>query len=161
MLNYRCFLQCFLVCLSYLTLAFFGWDYGVLQNVWTTDASHMSAIIGGVFVIVCSYMAFASFRLEQHDFKRAEADASLGRAAAFLVTLIGLLGTVLGLRSQVLAMGAVDVSNPQNILSFISAIGSALGTALYATASGIVAAIGITILTVNLEYFIDRNDPSS
>lgn len=167
MVYYRCFLQCFLFCLAYLTLIFFGWDFGILQNVWASDASHMTVLISGVFILVCSYIGFASYRFdyglihEAWSIKRADADASLGRVGAFLVTLLGLLGTVLGLRAQVSAMGAVDISNPQNILNFISAIGGALGTALYATATGIVAAIGITVLTTNLEYFIDRNEPPS
>ena len=91
-------------------------------------------------------------------FATAIADSNMGRAAAYIVTLVGLLGTAIGLMYQVQAMASIDLSNPQHVLEFVGAIGAALGTALYATACGIVGSVGITMLGSNLEFFMHRDD---
>ena len=72
-------------------------------------------------------------------FAQAIADTNIGRAAAYLVTLLGLLGTVIGLTIQVRAMASIDLSNAQHALQFVVAVLSGLGTALYATGCGIVS----------------------
>ena len=59
--------------------------------------------------------------------------------------------------AQVKAMAAVDVASSQSVLAFVGSIGGALGTALYATSCGIVGCIGLTLLTSNIEYALDRD----
>lgn len=156
-MNRRPFLQGFIITLSYLTGAFFAWYYNFLQTIFKTDFTHMTSVIAIVFVITCVYLGFAAWRCES-NIQRAIADVALGRTMAFIVTLIGLLGTAIGLMVQVKAMGSIDVSNIQNVLQFIATIGTALSTALYSTVCGILASIGITILNSNIEYVIDSND---
>lgn len=159
MVEKRCFLQWFVLTLGYVVAAFFCWRYGVIQSVYVGDSTHMTSVIAAVFTLTCLYQGFASWRLPQPlSYENASADVGIGRAAGFLVTLIGLLGTAIGLMWQVKAMGAVNVSDPASIVGFISTIGSALSTALYATASGIVACVGITVLNTNLEFFVDREE---
>jgi hypothetical protein len=183
MIDKRCFLQWFVLTLGYVVTAFFGWRYGLLQSIYAGDITHMTSVIAAVFVISCLYLGFGSWRfgckalvpfandawIMEHRIaaakvqllRDANADVGIGRAAGFMVTLIGLLGTAIGLMVQVKAMGAVNVGDPASIVGFISTIGAALATALYATACGIVACLGITLLNANLEYFVDRQEGGS
>lgn len=153
----RCFLQWHALALSYAVAGYFAFAAGLPQTIWRTDATHMTSVIAVMFVISCLYLGFASWRFrEGAGVATAEADSGLGRVAAYVVTLIGLLGTAIGLMMQVKAMGAIDVSNPQNIVNFIATIGTALSTALYSTACGIIASVGITAMYANIDYFLDR-----
>lgn len=164
--THRCSLQWVVFCLSYTVIAFFAAYYGVFQQVWTVDVTHLTSLIALVFVISCGYLGVASWRYDtpgtwvkkEERFAQAIADTNIGRAAAYLVTLLGLLGTVIGLTIQVRAMASIDLSNAQHALQFVVAVLSGLGTALYATGCGIVASFGITVLGSNLEYFMYKND---
>lgn len=157
MIDRVCFLRWFGIVLAYLTASFFAWYYGVFSDVYTVDVTHITSVIGVIFVISVAYLGIASWRADVRP-SNANADAALGRTLAFIVTLVGLLGTSLGLMLQVKAMGSIDVSNVQNVVGFVATIGAAFGTALYCTVSGILASIGITILTSNLEYYLDNLD---
>jgi hypothetical protein len=162
----RCFLQWFLLTLAYAVGGFFAFRFGLPQAIWHGDSTHLTAVIGVVSLAAVIYLGFAAWEFDADgpwkDIRyhsrtaRAEAAATLGRTAAFLITLIGLLGTAIGLMLQVKAMASVDVNSSQSVLAFVSAIGGALGTALYATSCGIVGCIGITLLTSNIEYALDR-----
>lgn len=156
----RCFLQWFALLLTFAAMGFFSWQYGVPQAIWHADITYMTSVIAASFIMVVGYLGFASWRYDTTEYAIATADVGLGRMAAFSVTLLGLLGTTIGLMIQVRAMGNVDVSNPQNVVQFIATIGGALSTALYCTASGIIASIGITLMNANIEYFIDLNEAS-
>lgn len=159
----RCFLQWFVLCLSYIVAAFFATYFGLPQAIWHADMTHMTSVIAILFVAACGYLGFASWRYDSNPdpvtkFATAIADSNMGRAAAYIVTLVGLLGTAIGLMYQVQAMASIDLSNPQHVLEFVGAIGAALSTALYATACGIVGSVGITMLGSNLEFFMHRDD---
>lgn len=159
----RCFLQWFVLCLSFAVAAFFAAYLGLPQAIWRADLTHMTSVIAVIFAASCGYLGFASWRYDANPdpvtrFATAIADSNIGRAAAYIVTLIGLLGTAIGLMYQVQAMSAIDLSNPQHVLEFVASIGAALSTALYATACGIVGSIGITVLGSNLEFFMHRDD---
>lgn len=166
MIAKRCFLQWFMLLLSYAVAAFFGVTAGLVQAVWYADVTHITAVIAVVFIVSCGYLGLSSWRYDRIDasalgstlqFREVLADTNFGRTMAFIVTLLGLLGTAIGLMFQAKAMGQLDVTNPQNIVGFIGTIGAALSTALYATASGIIACIGITLMNLNIEYFVDRD----
>ena len=154
----RPFLQWFVITLAFVVCAYFAFKFNILQTIWHVDFTLMTSVIAAWFVGTCLFLGFATWRYNPRKPTRAYADVGIGKTSAFLATLLGLLGTAIGLTIQVRTMGHVDVSNPANILQFITAISEALGSALYATTSGIVAAFGITILTSNLEYFVDVDD---
>lgn len=162
------FISWFCVTLAYSVMAFFGFYLGLFHNIWMIDISYMTSVIGAVFIATVAYLGFASWRLHQEQtqqmlhmrLNQAKADVGIGRAAAYIVTLIGLLGTAIGLMSQVKAITHLDITQASNISGFVSAVGSSLGTALYATCAGIVASIGILILVVIIEYYLDLKSAS-
>ena len=78
-----------------------------------------------------------------------------------MVTLIGLLGTVIGLTLQMRSMATIDVGNINSLISAFKLISSSLGSAFYATGCGIVGSIGIIVMVSNLDYFIDRDEEAS
>ena len=45
MTDKRCFLQWFVLCLGYTVIAFFAAYYGVFQQVWTVDVTHLTSVI--------------------------------------------------------------------------------------------------------------------
>lgn len=163
----RTFLQWFVITLAYVVGAFFAFFYDLPQAIWAGDVTHMSAVIGVVFVLTAAYLGHASWVFDAAEQQwgivpeylcKTEAAIGLGRTASFIITLIGLLGTAIGLMFQVKAMASVDVASSQSVLAFVSAIGGALATALYATSCGIAGCIGITVLTANLEHALERVD---
>jgi hypothetical protein len=167
MIEKRCFLQWFVITLGYVVTAFFAWQYGLLQSIYAGDITYMTSVIAAIFVGTCLYQGFASWRfgrkiepsgLRPLVARDANADVGVGRVAGFLVTLVGLLGTAIGLMVQVKAMGSVNINDPASIVGFISTIGTALSTALYATSCGIVACVGISVLNANLEFFVDLQE---
>ena len=157
----RPFLQWFVITLAYVVCTYFALQFNILQTMWHTDVTYMTSVIAAWFVATCLFLGYATWRYDPKKSNVAYADVGLGKTSAFLATLLGLLGTAIGLSIQVKTMGHVDLSNPANIVGFIGKISESLGSALYATISGIVAAYGITLLTTNLEYFADIDDGSS
>jgi hypothetical protein len=118
----------------------------------------MTSAIAGIFAMTMIYLGFASWRYRvptKVAVANAAADIGLATKASYIVTLFGLLGTVIGLQHQVSAMATVS---PDNIMPFLAQVSSALGTAFYATGCGIVASIGIIAMAANLEFFLERDD---
>jgi hypothetical protein len=50
MTDRRCFLQWFVLLLSYAAAAFFAGYCGLLQSIWNTDVTYMTSVIGTLFV---------------------------------------------------------------------------------------------------------------
>lgn len=174
MTDKRCFLQWFVLLLSYVAAGFFAAYYGVLQSIWHTDVTYMTSAIAAVFVAAVIYIGFASWRFDTKRLPQyplnwrtasfqatAIADSGLGRTASYVVTLIGLLGTVIGLTLQMRSMATIDVGNINSLISAFKLISSSLGSAFYATGCGIVGSIGIIVMVSNLDYFIDRDEEAS
>lgn len=162
MTDRRCFLQWFVIALAYCAITLMAFDYGVPQSIFQTDTTYMTSVIAAIFVVAVLYLGYASWRYDallriapsMTRLRQNTADADIGIAtkASYVVTLFGLLGTVMGLQHQVQAMAAVS---PDNLTPFLTTVSSALGTAFYATGCGIVASIGIIAMAANLEYFAD------
>jgi hypothetical protein len=163
----RCFMQFFVIALSFAVVAFFSGYYGILTKIWQTDVTYMTSVIAAVFVASVLYLGFASWRFDERpriglavitkDSARAIADTGIGKGAAYIVTLIGLLGTVIGLSLQLQIMAGIQVGNQASMMKAFALVASALGTAFYATGCGIAASIGIYLVTLNLDWFIDRD----
>ena len=155
----RAFLQYFIMLLAYSTATFFACYLGVIQTIFNADVTYMTSLIAALFTISCLFIGYATWNFEK-NITKAIAGSTMARTAAYVVTLVGLLGTVIGLSIQVKALGSLDISNDQNITAFIGILGSSIGTAMFSTMCGIVAAIGITAMNSNLEYFIDAENVS-
>ena len=95
MTDSRCFLQWFVLLLSYAAAAFFAGYCGLLQSIWNTDVTYMTSVIGTLFVAAVLYIGFASWRfdskgLPQYPENKGEAnhqtaaiaDSGLGRTAS-------------------------------------------------------------------------------
>jgi MotA/TolQ/ExbB proton channel family len=154
--NKRCFVQWFGLVLCYAVSAFFATVAGIPQAIWHSDPSHMTSVIAAVFVVATAYLGFASFRYSDSEPTVAGADSNLGHVMVYIVTLLGLLGTTLGLIAQNKAMGAMDLTNSANAASFIPHVLLAIASALQCTACGIVASIGLYFQCENIDYFLDR-----
>jgi len=132
----------------------------VFYSIWKVDISHVTSVIAALFAITCLYLGFATWRADINPI-RANADANIGRTIAYVLTLMGILGTVKGLMGQVSDLGTLNVADAAAVTSFLGIVVSSLSTALYATAAGIISSIGVTILTMNLEYAVDVNDEAT
>ena len=162
----RAFLQWTMLLLTYVAATFFAAYYGLLQTVWRTDVTLMTSAIAAAFVGTVLYMGWASWRYDNRrpgliskkgHIASAIADTGIGRTASYVVTLMGLLGTVIGLSLQAQAMANINFADPNNLIAFIKVVAGALGSAFFATGAGIVGSIGIIIMTANLDYFIDHD----
>ncbi len=120
----------------------------------------MTSVIGIVFFLMVSFLGRASWVMDSNP-KFANSVTVLGRTAAYIVTLFGLLGTAIGLMYQVSALGHLNVTDPNNVITFIGTVGGSLSSALLSTACGIIASIGITAMNSNVEFFLDVKDEGS
>ena len=117
---------------------------GVPQAVWRADASMMTSAIAGLFAVTVARIGVASWR----GYDTSPFDSSppnwrtieFGHLAVRLSVLFGLCGTSLGLSFQAHSLATEGVA----------ALG-ALSTSLYTTATGIVSAAILEVLTFNLE----------
>jgi len=159
--SHRVFLQWIMLLISFATAAFFAGYYGILGMIWQTDVTFMTSVIAGLFVVSVFYLGWSSWRYDNGGrMQGAVADTGVGRASAYVITLVGLLGTVIGLTMQVRAMGSIG-ADVGSLLGFLKTVSVALGSAFLATGCGIVGSIGIVIMTANLDYFIDRDEVSN
>lgn len=153
----RPFLQWFVLALAYSVAAWFSWKLGVLNTIWHVDFTYITSMIGGVFVATVLWLGYHTWIYDPTNTRRAQAAAGIASTSGFIVTMLGLLGTAVGMRYQVAEMGHVDVANPANTLIFITQISSALGTGIWSTICGLVACVGITVVNSNLLYFVDQD----
>ena len=107
---------------------------GVPQAVWRADQSMMTSAIAGWFVFAVARIGISAWR--GGDWRAVE----FGHLAVRLSVLFGLCGTSLGLSFQAHSLATEGVA----------ALG-ALSTSLYTTATGIVSAAILEVLTFNLE----------
>lgn len=160
-MEHRPFVQWFVMALGYAAAAFFAVHYGLAQAIFHTDVTYMTSVIAVIFVAAVLYLGLASWRFSAINKRHSNmiaanvvnADIDLATKASYIVTLFGLLGTVIGLQHQVQAMATVS---PDDLMPFLATVSSALGTAFYATGCGIVASIGIIAMVANLEFFLER-----
>jgi hypothetical protein len=57
------FLSHFVLCLACAALAFFAWDNGVPQAIWTNDMSMMTSVIGALFVSSAVWLGWEAWRI--------------------------------------------------------------------------------------------------
>ena len=136
----RVFLQHFVICLGVAGAGAFSWLNGVPQAVFAADASMMTSAIFVWFVVSAVALGRAAWRGDA-------AGAAFGHFAVRMSVLMGILGTAVGLSLQAKAL-----------IGGSAAFG-ALATSLYTTMTGAAAALGIEVMTFNLEGA--SRDPSS
>ena len=132
-----CFLAHFVICLAIAGGAFFAYQQGVPQAIFAADQSRMTTVILGLLVCSAAYIGMQTWNAES-------ADASMGHLMERLCVMAGLAGTTIGLSLQAAALMEQGASF------------GALSTSLFTTASGIVAAALVAIMTYNLERGIKR-----
>ena len=134
------FLSHFVICLACTGLAFFAWVNDVPQTIWADDMSMMTSVIAALFTFTAVCLGWQAWRIDG----RYVVDPSFGHLAEHLSVMFGFVGTAIGLSLQAtaLATGATSFG--------------ALATSLFTTACGGAAAIGIAVMTYNLEAGIGR-----
>lgn len=154
--KHRTFLNHFIFSLAILTLLFLAGRAGVLTTVWHTDASHMTSLIGAGLLMSMIEIGRAAWRLndfEEMGYSRRQVVVgslyphdvyAYGHLTERLLPMIGLFGTAFGLSLQAAALSAGGASF------------EALATSLYCTATGVLAAALVAIMTFNLEAGIKR-----
>jgi MotA/TolQ/ExbB proton channel family len=157
------FLSHFVLCLAVAAAAWFAHMKGVFETVWTNDQSMMTSAIGALFVGTATYLGHQAWEIDAIDAgdvraciratlehrpspenRAAGIDAAFGHLAERALPMLGLFGTAFGLslQAKALAGGATSFA--------------ALGTSLYCTACGVLAALIVAVMTFNLERGIRR-----
>ena len=136
--NHRCFVQYFTMLLLLCIAAFYATLLGVPQHIFMIEASHVTSLIALFFLYSVIRLGFLSWRLidgDPHEVLRA---AEWGPFATNTCTMLGLIGTVIGLsmEAETLAGGTAGLV--------------ALATALYSTVTGIGAGLIIMVFHHNL-----------
>ena len=134
MTDHRCFLTHFILCLGIAAGAFLAWVAGLPTMIWAADASHMTSVIGLLFVCAMVWLGVASWRGETRR------GAAFGHLCERLAPMLGIAGTSIGLSMQAQSLAVSGTA------SF-----GALATSLFCTCAGVLAAIIIALATFNLE----------
>ncbi len=152
------FLSHFLLCLAVAAAAWFAHINGVFAAIWSNDQSMMTSAIGALFVGTATYLGRLSWLVDNGPLSADQAgrrdrpspsfsapSSDFGHLSERLLPMLGLFGTAFGLslQAKALAGGATSFA--------------ALATSLYCTASGVLAALIIAIMTFNLERGIRRS----
>lgn len=144
MIDRRCFIQHFLLCLAATVIVFFAYLYDIPQLIWTKDLSHVTSAIATLFVAMSFYTGWLAWHVE--DWSREESHQKLEFIwfveERFL--RVGLLGTVIGLSMQ-----ANEMSNGLSGLLPLS-------TSLFSTAAGIVASLALSLMAYNIKSGLER-----
>jgi MotA/TolQ/ExbB proton channel family len=148
------FVSHFILCLAVAAGAFFAWRAGALAAIWAADKSRMTSAIAVLLIGTLVWLGVQAWRADAGggvspvsgrvwDKSREQwakrANASFGHLAERLLPMLGLAGTVVGLS---LEMKAISVSQSPLM---------AVGTALYCTGAGIIAAAIVAVATFNVE----------
>jgi hypothetical protein len=143
------FLNHFVICLAIAAGAFFATLEGVPQVIFANDLSHVTSVIGALFVSSAIYLGWQAWRLGEPPgmvppSKWVEPDPSFGHLAERLCVAFGIIGTGAGLALQGKALmgGAASFG--------------ALSTAIFTTICGVLAYVLTAVLTYNLEVGIRR-----
>ena len=143
------FLNHFVICLAIAAGAFFAWVEGVPQVIFASDLSHVTSVIGALFVSSAIYLGWQAWRLGEpprttSGSELTEPDPSFGHLAERLCVACGIIGTGAGLALQ-----------GQALMSGAASFG-ALSTAIFTTICGVLGYVLTAILTYNLEVGIRR-----
>ncbi|MGA9850468.1 MAG: hypothetical protein WBQ45_22875 [Roseiarcus sp.] len=149
MRNRLTFLNHFVICLAIAAGAFFAALEGVPQVIFVNDLSHVTSVIGALFVSSAIYLGWQAWRLGEprgtaQSSTWKEPDPSFGHLAERLCVACGIIGTGAGLalQGQALMAGAASFG--------------ALSTAIFTTVCGVLGYALTAVLTYNLEVGIRR-----
>ena len=132
MTDRRCFLSHFVLCLAIAGGGFFAYMKGVPQAIYAADESMVTSLIFAAFLGSAAWLGVSSWRMDSRG-------VHFGHLATEISVMLGLLGTTIGLSLQAKALiGGSAAFGP-------------LATSLFATMSGIAAALALRVMTFNLE----------
>ena len=134
----RCFVQHFVLCLAIAVGVAFAWQRGEVQAIWTTDLSGMTSVIAGLVAVSALWLGWQCWSLSP------DTNSMFGGWAAVTAPMLGLFGTTQGLRLNVQTIAA----GSSGLLP--------LGTSFSSTQVGILGAIVIGIMVLNLDMTIER-----
>jgi hypothetical protein len=134
MLDHRCFVQHFIICLVVGVLFVFGLLNGIVQETWKTDLSYTTSIIGVLTVVCCCYLGLQAWSV------RSDTQPHWAIYVMGVLPLWGILGTTTGLRLNIVA------------LSLGSSGLTPLGTSIATIQAGVIGLIIVATLVFNVEW---------
>lgn len=137
---------------SFLTLIgfnYYAYELGWLTYVWGADVSKLSFVNLFLFLVYYLRLGLVLFKEEPQtiylDKDHKHEDLQSGYEASEWAMAVGMLGTVIGFIAMSYSLAGADFSNIENIKSLFKIATTGMSTALYTTASGIVASLGLRI----------------
>ena len=136
----------------------FMWDYGIIQEIITTDITKISIAIFALFASTSALMGWSAWRVSKTRTlsDKMETRLYLGHFVSEMMMALGLCGTVIGF--IVLFQGNfanVSFDDPETVRQIIVAIASGMGIALYTTITGLVCSQLLKLQLVNVEVALD------
>lgn len=144
-------LKWWLVFLCSVTALSFAAAHGHLAAMWRIDAYKVSFVTLGAYFVVSVFLGRLTWRSSRGDATGHLRYQEGYEYAVTLMTMLGLIGTVIGfmelLGGSFASLGSADVASAQ---SAIQKIVSGSSTALINTLVGLLAAVGLKLQVVNL-----------
>jgi hypothetical protein len=154
-----------------LTGAFWAWHSGVFSEVWTKDVTYLTSIISATFILVYSRLGRISWEIGHppgidsvgltDDYyakwlRSIKRRLKLGVFFGVFCFTLGIIGTVIGFILMLKSGGlAKDMTDPAVQQALLTGIIGHLATALYCTATGIIAGALIQVITFFLIYSLE------
>ena len=138
---------------------------GVLLTIWQNDATKLSFLLLGLFIIMSAWCGYKTWTLskfidegqdEPHLIDRIERLMEVGWFTSDLCLTIGMVGTVVGFIMMLSGFATVNIEEVQTVQLLIKELGVGMSTALYTTLTGLICGALLKIQYFNLNQAIDR-----
>jgi hypothetical protein len=138
---------------------------GLLVTVWQNDATKLSFLLLGLFIIMSGWCGYKTWTLskfideggdEPHLIDRIERLMEVGWFTSDLCLTIGMVGTVVGFIMMLSGFATLDLAQVRTVQLLIKELGVGMSTALYTTLAGLICGALLKIQYFNLNQAIDR-----
>lgn len=127
------------------SLLFVAWLFGIPQEIYAADSSHLSVVIFGVFLLGIFFALRSAYN---RTFKLNNLSGHNLFSLRFIANscvVLGLIGTVLGFIQALNGIDPQAAANVDQISGMVSALISGMGVALYTTLVGSVLALWLLV----------------
>jgi hypothetical protein len=129
------------------TAGFWAVYAGIAGDVWRTDQTHVTSLIGLVFVLVWLKLGSLARQVDAWSvqigalsvLKRLKRETRVGFFYGIYCFSLGIIGTVVGFIIMLKATFSGNVSDPAVQATLLPTVGTHYATALYCTAAGIIS----------------------
>jgi hypothetical protein len=136
---------------------------GIFSIMWVADVSKISFIIIGLYFILTFFTGVITHRLNKENLSDEDRSTYIRYLDACwysseLLMALGMMGTLIGFSLMLGSLVGLDFANIAATKTGIFSMAAGMGTAIYATLSGLIASQLLKIQLVSLEISLENEE---